>query len=377
MSARMIGWGLGFLAGLRVASAVPEALFPGVRLLTFGAVFLSIGLLGECLHRFRSGPPRDGPRLPSDRRPADGRVEIAAPSGLKKMPNASDPRFGRFLALDPPRSSGSEPPGEDPTVMVRQSPPLLGKVVLFSVYIGRDGRPWTDEEVARSHEAIWRAGAWIEQEAVRWGAAVNVGVADTYFVTQDDEPDEVTVECAEEGDDVGPERGAAWKAIVDTTRAAVRLGFRDAADLCRTVAGRARCDTAVWLVHPRRVGRSFAVPREDSDLPGVSLAVCYAWEASFPEPFSGPAQTDPVTVVHELLHLFGATDKYGRSLRSYAPRSVTPREVMRLSETRLSRLRVDAETAREIGWARPGTGPTAPETPTTAVGLGGPRRSSG
>jgi hypothetical protein len=198
-----------------------------------------------------------------------------------------------------------------------------------------------------------------------------VEVADTYFVTDDPEPDDVAVGFAQEGDSVGPfEEGATWKAVVGLTRAADRFGFRDAEDLCASLEARARCDAGVWLIHPLRAGRSLAVPRESSGLPGVSLAVCYARESSFPEPLTGPARTDPVTVVHELLHLFGATDKYNRSLRTYAPRSVTGREVMRLSETRLSRLRVDRETAREIGWA-------GPETPTTGGGLEGPRRSSG
>ena len=147
------------------------------------------------------------------------------------------------------------------------------------------------------------------------------------------------------------------KAVIGATRAAVRLGFRDAADLFQAVEARVESDAAVWLIHPRRAGRSLAVPREESGLRGVSLAVCYARESSFPEPMVGPARTDPVTVVHELLHLFGATDKYGRSLREFAPKAVTPREVMRLAETRLSRLRVDAETAREIGWAPGPAGP--------------------
>jgi hypothetical protein len=83
------------------------------------------------------------------------------------------------------------------------------------------------------------------------------------------------------------------------------------------------------------------------------MAVCYPCEASFPEPLVGPARVDPVTVVHELLHLFGASDKYGRPLTAYAPRTVTSREVMRLSEERLARLRIDPSTAAEIGWVRP------------------------
>jgi len=83
---------------------------------------------------------------------------------------------------------------------------------------------------------------------------------------------------------------------------------------------------------------------------GVSLAVCYARDENFPEPLDGPPFTDPVTIVHEVLHLFGASDKYGVPLRSFAPKSVTNREVMRLDENSLIRLRIDPLTAREIGW---------------------------
>jgi hypothetical protein len=87
-------------------------------------------------------------------------------------------------------------------------------------------------------------------------------------------------------------------------------------------------------------------------LEGVALAVCYLREASFPEPLprNASARVDPVTVVHELLHLFGASDKYGHPLREFEPGTVTRHEVMRLSESRLSRLRIDERSARELGW---------------------------
>ena len=58
-----------------------------------------------------------------------------------------------------------------------------------------------------------------------------------------------------------------------------------------------------------------------------------------------------MTVVHELFHLFGASDKYGIPLRSFPPKSVTDRDVMRLDSETLSRLRVDPATAAEVGWA--------------------------
>src|SRR5947209_8748055 len=157
-----------------------------------------------------------------------------------------------------------------------------------------------------------------------------------------------------EGEGYGPfEARAATKALIDTSRAASRLGFRDAVDWMAQVNPRIAADARVWLLHPRRAGRSLAVPLDQTELAGVSLAVCYAREANFPEPLAGAPFTDPVTIVHELLHLFGATDKYGVSLRRFPPRTVSSRDVMRLSEERLSRLRVDAMTAREIGWADP------------------------
>ena len=136
----------------------------------------------------------------------------------------------------------------------------------------------------------------------------------------------------------------------------VRLGFRDASDLTQAIEGRFQADATVWLLHLRRAGTSLAMIDCETSLQGVNLAVCYCREASFPEPLDGLARTDPVTVVHELLHLFGATDKYNYPLKEFERGSVSSREVMRLSEVRLSRLRVDRLTAREIGWVGSGTG---------------------
>ncbi len=83
----------------------------------------------------------------------------------------------------------------------------------------------------------------------------------------------------------------------------------------------------------------------------MNLAVIHAAETDLPGPLLGPPSVDPATIAHELLHLFGASDKYGRSLKDYAPGSVTPREIMRLTESRLARLQVDPLTASELLWA--------------------------
>jgi hypothetical protein len=285
-------------------------------------------------------------RLPEDARPADGAVGVVPLAGVLSEPNPHDPRFRRFVALEP---SASFPGGR--LSGTRSTPLLVGQVTIISVFIGRDGEAWSDVEIARAHAALVRAAGWIEREAVRWNAPVNLDVAETYFAVNDDEAEEVEIAFSPKGDDFQPfETHAVTKVLASASRAAGQLGFHDAAAMIAEVNPRVAADTRVWLLHPRQAGHSLAVPLDDTPLAGVSLAVCYAREASFPEPLGTPPFTDPVTIVHELLHLFGASDKYAVPLRSFPPRSVTNREIMRLDETSLLRLRIDPLTAREIGW---------------------------
>lgn len=338
-------WGVGFLVGIAGATLVPVDLFPGVRPLLLGVVFLAFGVFGEV--RTRRWGFAIVRRL-RDARPADGRVDLAVLSGACSEPNLRDPRFTQFVALE-------DLPGlaNPPARVSRTSPPLLGRVVVVSLFLGKDGRSWPDAEIARAHEALTRAGVWLEREAARHGATMNIELADTYFTHDDAVSDEVAIAFQPEGDSVGPfEQDAGVKAFVEVTRAASALGFHDAKALFDGIEGRLDADVVVWLVHPRQAGRSFALPRENQEWQGLSLAVCYPCEASFPEPLTGLARVDPVTVVHELLHLFGATDKYHGFLRGGADGEVTRRDVMRLEETLLAQLRVDPSTARELGWPR-------------------------
>lgn len=306
------------------------------------------GLVGEILGLARAGRIAVPTRLPRDGRPADGVVGIAPMAGVRGEPNPSDPRFRRFVA-----ASSLASPSIDDVPETRAIPPLLGRVVVISVFIGRDRQPWSEPEIARAHDAMLRAVAWIEREAIRWEAAVNLDLAETYFVADDGQSEDVEVAFSPVGEMMQPfEPDAATKALAGASRAATQLGFRDAVALIAGVNPRVRADARVWLLHPRQAGHSMAIPLDVTELAGVSLAVCYASEANFPGPLplSRPPFTDPVTVVHELLHLFGASDKYGVSLRSFPDRSVTHREIMRLDESSLSRSRIDPLTAREIGW---------------------------
>ena len=266
--------------------------------------------------------------------------------GVEGRVNSSSGGYQRFLRI-------SDYPGRSSKIarLPIESPRLVGRVVLVSLFIGRDGQEWNDKEVARGLEAVERAARWIEREAVRHAVGVRIGLAETYFQVFDDEVDPVEVSFADEGQDIGPmEARASTKAITTTSRAASRLGFADAVDLIGQINPRIDADSKAWMIHVRRSGRSLAILSTESDVEGVGLAVCYSRESSFPEPLKGAGRVDSTTVAHEVLHLFNATDKYGVALATFPKGSVTSKDVMRLNHNQLTRMTIDRLTAQEIGW---------------------------
>jgi hypothetical protein len=319
------------------------------RELSIPVALLALGLCaliaeGSALRSLARGPARAA--TPEGAKPADGVVDLVPIPGVEGEVNPITPRFRRFLRMVTDRPEPDLAPLLSPT-----DPALLGRVVLISVFVGRDGRAWTDLEVGKSLEGLERVGLWIEREASRHDIPVNIGLADTYFQVEDDIIDRVEVEFTPEGDDFGPMETNAWtKAIIGASWAATLLGFRDVADLLGRINARVQADSRVWLFHLRRAGRSLAIPASECDVSGVGLAVCFAREASFPEPLTGAGRLDTTTVAHEMLHLFGASDKYGVSLRSFPPGSVTSRDIMRLNHDSLFRMTIDQLTASEIGW---------------------------
>jgi len=351
MSPRAGVWTVGL--ALTAALAVPLTHDEGSRKLIGPVVLLALAVIAAIaelvaeLRAARSNPTgRPYPAKFDDASPADGVVDLVALRGSEFDPNPWERRIGRFVRLD----------DEDERTACRSAPAtstpvLLGRVALISVFIGLDGRGWTDREIAEAHKALERAGIWIEREASRRGAPVNVVLPSTYLRTADDEVSPVAVEFLPEGDEFGPmEVGATAKYLTLASRAAARLGFSDAADLVARINRRLDADAHAWMLHLRRAGRSLAIPAIESDLTGVGLAVCFSREASFPEPLFGSVRVDPLTVVHEVLHLFGASDKYGLDLAAYPRGLVGPDDIMRMDHESLSRLRIGDLTATEIGW---------------------------
>jgi hypothetical protein len=306
-----------------------------------------VGLAGELLAAVLSMRSAPRPPLPRNAQPADGVVDIAAMAGVERALNERDTQYGRFLAWKPDTAAVPQA-----ILGTRRCPPLLGRVVLFSLFIGRDGAQWSEAEIAQAHDAMRKAGLWLEREAMRWNAPVNLALADTYFVASDDTRDDVEVTLVPHGDRLVPaDAHEPTKLLAGVSRAAAGLGFRDAVDWLAQTTSRLEADVRVCLVHMWRSGCSQVVTEHDTDRGTVRLAVCYGRETLFPEPLVRTPYIDPTTVAHEVLHLFAATDKYEVELSRFPAKSVTSRDIMRLSHGRLSQLRIDPMTAAEIGWS--------------------------
>lgn len=293
-----------------------------------------------------------GARRRSQLPPADGRIEVVRIPGYSSKPSAIDARFRYFEPTSEDRSA--------PRNVGRgygELADLVGRVTVFSLFVGRDGTNWSDREMIDTLRSVETAAAWIEGQAIRWNAPVDIGVADLIFVGEDHSQEPIDISVVDEGNGTGLfEAEAPKRALILASRIALDLGFKDLSDLVERVSPEPEPDLRIWLMHQRRAGRSIAIPPHESELDGIGLAVCYPRYADFPQPLQGTPASDSATIAHELLHLVGASDKYGVPLRSYPPGQVTDRDIMRLSYPRLRQMRVDYRTAREIGW-QPEQGP--------------------
>lgn len=331
--------------------AEAEGLGLGLWLALIGA-----GLVGLIVELARlSSQGRDAVRTAEARRAGAGRRVEPFRDGVAIMdinPKESNLRGGPYARyVGPFHQEDDEPPGL-PLPWRKVAPPALqGRVALVSMFIGSDGRSWTDSEIADWMTSIEWVTRWIEMEAARYRAGVAVGVADTYFSVEGEPTPEVDIGPAWAGASVSLfEMNTITRSLTLMSRAAAQLGFHDSVDFVREVGARLDGAIPVWLLHLRRSGRSFAVPLDLTELDGVSLALCYARSENFSDVLVRSPIPDAAMIAHEVLHLFGASDKYGVPLESFRPGEVTRHEIMRMEARRLERLRVDPLTARELGW---------------------------
>ncbi len=302
------------------------------------------GLLAALLTTIVHTLADDRPARRVAQEPADGFVPVVSLEGVESMPNAERPEIRQFTGLDA-RFAASRTREKSPRLE------LSGRVAVFSIFVGRDGFGWSNREIAEAYDSLLRMGRWLERQAASWRAPLDLELVGTYFAAIDEREEDVELAASlDPYENTIDEVDTDVRGIASAGRVAARLGFSDLPTMTARIDGLVDHERTVWFVHFRRAGRSRAIKADVLSLPGAGLALCYARESTASAPLVGLPYVDPVTLVHELLHLFSATDKYGTSLETFPRLTVTSRDVMRLDLNRLSRLRVDALTAWEVGW---------------------------
>lgn len=259
--------------------------------------------------------------------------------------NQACPRYRRFVAL----AEGVAPSND---ADVKPARALAGHVALVSFFVDRPGSSWSEPEICDIFGAVEVCADWLTQQASRYNTALTMRSDSLYYHATD--PREEVVPIAFQsvaGQMVPVEAVNAASALAAPTYWVHRLGFADIVRFMGHVQRSVDADSWVVFFHPREAGRSFAVPAHRSLHRCVELAVCYPQYAILRSGVHGPFRQDPAVYAHELLHLFGATDKYDvTSLEVFPSGSVTERDIMRSGSRRLQRMRIDPLTAAEIGW---------------------------
>ncbi|WZO96647.1 hypothetical protein EP7_003650 [Isosphaeraceae bacterium EP7] len=345
-SLRCSSWIFGALLGAALVASLPQRSSSAEHLAAFLAPILLSIIASECiLLLLRASPAKLVPIRWTEL--ADGATGIAEVPGVAVSESGEYGEFSRFEAFSRDNPVIDTPPRNS-------RPPLLGRVVLASVFVGRDGRRWQPDEIRSSLNEVARAARWIARQAATHAVPLHIDLARVFLEAEDTEPaGSQEFGFGYQGDELVPSTPRqVVSELSSMSRAAGQLGFRDAADLVDSIGRRIEADAIAWILCPMRSGLSFAVRESDGHLPGVNLAVCYPRYSDFSGRLKGAVGTDPATVAHEILHLFGAEDKYGLPLDDGPSPGVTSRDVMRLDSPRLSQLRIDPLTASEIGWGR-------------------------
>ncbi len=348
-------WHIAFWCGLAAVLAIGlVALPPGPDREIFAILMLAAGLGKLTLDLRIRSMRKPGPTLASD-----------LVDALQTRPLEGLPGYRRVLGPGRPVTKSLVPDGG--------SPILKGRLKLATFLLGRDGRDWTDAEIAAVIQATQSAADWLAGEADQWEIPLTIEIQKELVIGTNDAPRSPgeLVMAMDEFDSSLEDFEESAAVVRAASGVAAELGFRDLPTLVACLNDPLADDVAVvWMIHSLSQGQSHYLDATETEVPGLRLAVCYVHEELPDAPWRGPIFADRVTIAHELLHAFGATDKYQASTTRYPRGAVSEWEVMLLHHKALGRLRVDPLTAREIGWHPQGPLPSAVEKRNRREGRG-------
>lgn len=219
---------------------------------------------------------------------------------------------------------------------------LEGKPYLVVVFLDDDVSNWTEEEVKSYQENLINPGlAFIEENAKKWGVFLDIGVG--YYTTYGypDRP------MKYEGVVDSHNSGTTSKDILD--QVARILGHDSKRAMHDALTKYAGTEQVAYMIMLDKGGISYSIAHYKPEEP-----VDQQYWMEYSVIFSGFTDTSrdsaSDTIVHELLHVFGAEDYYLPESRKALARQYYLTDIMLCNESDLQYFTLGEFTAYTLGW---------------------------
>lgn len=215
---------------------------------------------------------------------------------------------------------------------------LSGNVSVILFYINDFEGAWTDEEINRFTENEVKPGlAFLEQEAKKYGIALNLTVEESYSSIYYD--DEVITSVQNTG---FASADVLWQA-------AVQINYPSSGKMIDAFRSRYKTEEIVCFTIFNKGGTSYALnPKRGTTVHIDEHCIVFARELNTTQ--NGPAGSQAAVIAHEMLHLYGAEDFYADASRKSLARIHYPSDIMLSAAYDIDTNTIEPATAFYIGW---------------------------
>jgi len=219
---------------------------------------------------------------------------------------------------------------------------LQGKNLIVNCFISELGKEWTLEEkkniLSKEHDGF----KWIKLESKSWNVAepsfeiINIGLEKDISLSK--------IEAGKKA----IEAKVSWVPLV-----VYKAGYPSITDLYDSLKKATGADNIAMLIYAKQKGRSFAKPSGSDNIHnGRFLEGAVIYERS-----TNDSLLQTGTIIHELLHLYGAWDMYHEGKKRSSKKHqniqrILARSIMVQNHQQMDILVVEAVTAWRIGWTK-------------------------
>lgn len=208
---------------------------------------------------------------------------------------------------------------------------LKGTLAIHNIFVDCLPNHWDEKEINAVERALRECCAWIKREASKYSITVDTRISENHFIAKSDR---LPPSARNSRDEIFE-----WSSNVLKS-----IDFEDMQHYAHTFQEEEKAENWITFFHVQVAGRSYAF--DSTAITPIEFLVCFSEYADTPERKTlHTIRPDPREYAHEILHLFGAKDKYETSDKHPLT------DIMnRLDKFSLELLSISKPTAQEIRW---------------------------